>query len=113
MVNTVSTTQQTMFGVFELDTMGTIVYSRPANGQQPQSIVGRNFFEDVAPFKNISAFRRHIDSFARNDHRVESFNFNCQFDEVDTLPIKVMLVRISEREQNERTKLTIVDIRRA
>lgn len=102
-------------GLFELDTAGTVMYSRVnpnvyENAAQPSDFVGRNFFEEVAPFKNVEEFRRRFRHFARGSDSAEKFTFTCQFEE-RLAEMKVMLTRISEREFDEDKKLIIVDIR--
>jgi hypothetical protein len=105
-------------GLFELDTAGTVMYSRVnpniydnASSAPPSSdFVGRNFFEEVAPFKNVEEFRRRFRHFACGSDSAEKFTFTCQFEERPA-EMKVMLTRISEREFDEDKKLIIVDIR--
>jgi photoactive yellow protein len=103
-------------GVFELDTAGTVMYSRvnpnvnAASFTPSSDLVGRNFFDEVAPFKNIEEFRRRFRHFARGSDSAEKFTFTCQFEE-HPAEMKVMLTRISEREFDEDKKLIIVDIR--
>lgn len=103
-------------GLFELDTAGTVMYSRinpgiyAASTAPPSDFVGRNFFEEVAPFKNVEEFRRRFRHFACGSDSAEKFTFTCQFEERPA-EMKVMLTRISEREFDEDKKLIIVDIR--
>jgi len=102
-------------GLFELDTAGTVMYSRVNPGiyaatTPPSDFVGRNFFEEVAPFKNVEEFRRRFRHFACGSDSAEKFTFTCQFEERPA-EVKVMLTRISEREFDEAKKLIIVDIR--
>lgn len=103
-------------GLFELDTAGTVMYSRvnpsayAASTVPSSDLVGRNFFEEVAPFKNVEEFRRRFRHFACGSDSAEKFTFTCQFEERPA-EMKVMLMRISEREFDEDKKLIIVDIR--
>jgi len=73
--------------------------------------IGLNFFEEVAPFKNVEEFRRRFRYFAQGSGSSQKFNFVCQFDELP-LEVKVMLTQISESEFDVRSKLIIVDIRK-
>ena len=104
-----------IFGLFELDPAGTVMYSKiesggySANGQT--EFVGLNFFDEVAPFKNVEEFRRRFQYFARSSDAAEKFNFICQFDK-HPLEVKVMLTQISEMEFDAASKLIIVDIRK-
>ena len=101
-------------GLFELDTAGTVMYSRVNPGVYAASassdFIGRNFFDEVAPFKNVEEFRRRFRHFAHGSDSAEKFTFTCQFEERPA-EMKVMLTRISEREFDEDKKLIIVDIR--
>lgn len=110
---------QKLFGLFELDANGTIIYSRDfspleisAAATTATTLVGRNFFDEVASFKNVEEFRRHFKYFMRGSNARENFIFDCDFDEA-VVPVKVKMAQISERESDSnRTKLVIVDIRK-
>jgi hypothetical protein len=113
-MNTVQNTQPEVFGLFELSDEGTVLYSRAATPRSTERLpetVGRNFFDEVAPFENTEEFRRYLNRFIRGNFPSESFNFTCQINN-QNIPAKVMLVRIIERTSEERAKTTIVDIRR-
>ena len=106
--------QPELFGLFELSDEGTVLYSRCAAARSTERLsenVGRNFFDDVAPFENTDEFRRHLNRFIQSDFPSESFDFTCQINN-QNIPAKVMLVRIIERSSDERAKTTIVDIRK-
>jgi photoactive yellow protein len=51
---------QKPFGVIGLDQEGTILsynhYESELTGRQPQNVIGKNFFRDVAPCTNVKAF---------------------------------------------------------
>lgn len=113
-MNTVQSVQPEIFGLFELSDEGTVLYSRadaPRAAERSPENVGRNFFDEVAPFENTEEFRRCLNRFIQGNYPSESFNFNCQINN-QNIPAKVMLVRIIERSNEERAKTTIVDIRR-
>ena len=102
-------------GLFELDTSGTVMYSKVVSdgysANARNNFVGRNFFDEVAPFKNIEEFRRRFRYFAQSSDSAQKFNFTCQFDE-QPVEVKVMLTHICEREYDASAKLIIVDIRK-
>ncbi len=108
-------TSQSLFGLFELDSTGKVLYSKVESDgifdNRKTGLAGLNFYDEVVTFKNISEFRRHLDRFARSGGLVENFNFTCRYDD-GSEQVKVRLVRVSEREYDGRTKLTIVDIRK-
>ena len=104
-----------LFGLFELDSAGTVLYSRVNQHDQLKhqrpNVVGRNFYDEVAPFENLQEFRSRLNSFAENNSSVDSFTFVCEFADF-AMRIRVMLVRISERSDSKRAKSIIVDIRK-
>lgn len=113
MINALSTD---IYGLFELDSAGTVKYSKiespgDASRNGRKEFIGLNFFDEVAPFKNVDEFRRRFRYFAKSSDSAEKFNFICQFDE-QPLEVKVMLTQICEREFDPATKLFIVDIRK-
>lgn len=110
-----SLASQPLFGLFELDTTGKIFYSKVESegiyDDRKTALAGLNFYEEVATFKNINEFRRHLDQFVSRGDSVDKFDFVCRFDE-GSEQVKVKLVRVSEREYDGCAKLTIVDIRK-
>jgi hypothetical protein len=107
--------QQKLFGLFELDTLGTVLYSRiepdDVNHETASSVAGHNFFNEVAPFENAEEFRRRISDFTNSGGQADSFQFTCQCDG-GPLPVKVLLARICERSHGKHTKSILVHIRK-
>lgn len=107
--------QQELFGLFELDPAGNVLYSRlepdGSGNEIAPDVAGRNFFDDVAPFENAEEFRRRIAAFTNGDGQADSFHFNYQGNS-GPLPVKVLLARIRERSNGERTKSVLVHIRK-
>ncbi len=104
-----------IFGLFELDLYGTVLYSRlDANGSSgdlPTSLIGLNFFDELAPFGKAEEFRQRFRYFAKGTDSADKFTFTDGSDETGA-EIKVMLTQISEREYNGSEKFIIVDIRK-
>lgn len=104
------------FGLLELDAEGTVLYSRiegDANGfNLAPNIRGRNFFDDVARFRNVDEFRRSIENFRRSSAQAESIIFTCQYED-GPQPVRVLLARVRERPDRETTKSVLVHIRKA
>lgn len=102
-------------GLFEISDAGTVLYCRTAGEklsyEKSALAIGRNFFDDVAPFENTEELRRHFNHFIKSDNPSENFNFTCLVESRE-IPAKIMLVRITERSDDERAKTTIVDIRK-
>ena len=112
MINTTSE----IYGLYELDASGKVMYSKVGSGgysaNTANTLVGQNFFDEIAPFKNIEEFRRRFRYFAQSSDSAQKFYFTCQFDE-QPVEVKVMLTHICEREYDASSKLIIVDIRKA
>ncbi len=104
-----------IFGLFELDPTGTVVYSRidPQINylKTSESLVGRNFFDEIAPSESGAEIQKRFRCFAKGSEPAEKFTFTC-FSDQSPVEVKVMLTQISQREYDERGKLIIVDIRR-
>jgi hypothetical protein len=108
-------TGEELFGLFELDEAGTILYSRIEPDGQPggggPDMSGCNFYEEVAPFENVAEFRRLVTEFAHGASPADSFKFDCRYDGC-VHPVKVLLARIRERTDYDRIKSVLVHIRR-
>jgi len=107
--------QQKLFGLFELDPAGTVLYSRmepegDANGAA-SDVAGRNFYDEVAPFENAEELRRRILDFTDSGRQADNFHFACLCDG-GPLTVKVLLARIRERSNGSRTKSILVHIRK-
>ena len=102
-------------GLFELDAEGTIVYSRLRKNrnwlESEPCAVGCNFFDEIAQFENVEDFRRRFRYFVKGSNSIENFNFDFRFAE-NAVPMRVMLVRVTEHGRKERAALVIVDIRK-
>ena len=68
------------FGAIELDRTGKVLQYNAAEsaltGRKPEAVIGRNFFEEIAPCCNKPAFRGVFDA------GVASGNLNAMFDYV-------------------------------
>jgi photoactive yellow protein len=116
---TTLTHEAQLFGLVELDTAGTVLYSRSeeentASSHHSEGITGRNFFSEVAPFHNTEEFQRRFNNFINSSNQAaHSFNFTCRCDDDLLVPVRVLLARIHELSNNERTKSILVHIRKA
>lgn len=114
-INSYNFTSQPLFGLFELDANGKVLYSKVESDEIANrlnnGLNGLNFYDEVAGFKNINEFRQHLDQFTHCGSSVENFKFTCRFDD-GIQEVKVRLVRVGEREYDGHAKLTIVDIRK-
>lgn len=107
-------TSEELFGLFELDAAGTVLYSRVRQDNQlinaKPDWIGQNYFEEVAPFENIGEFRRRFTNFIRGRQTAESFTFDCRFRET-IVPVKVMMAGAYEVGSSEPANIVILDIR--
>lgn len=106
-----------LYGLFELDAAGTVLYTRvetdgaASNGRAPD-FTGLNFFTQVAPFRNASEFRLQVDGFTRGSLPAHSTDFTCDYED-GPVPVRVLFARIRERSQADVLKSVLVHIRRA
>lgn len=114
-MNTSILDEQKLFGLFELDSAGTVLYSRiETDGRSSAAapdVAGHNFFDEVAPFENAEELRQRISSFTHGEVQADNFQFTCQFNDA-FLPVKVLLARIGERTNGNHTKSILVHIRK-
>ena len=104
-------TAQQILGLFDLDTVGKVLYYRMDSAGTPPNMTGLNFYDEVAPFKNVEEFRQCVSDFTRSEKAADSFDFDCHYDGSDH-PVRVLLARISERLNQNKTKSVLVHIRR-
>jgi len=104
-----------IFGLFELDLMGKVMYSRVDSNDSsvnlPANLIGLDFFDEVAPSADSEKLRQRFRYFAKGSDAADRFTFTSQVDEQPT-EVKVLLTQISEREYNGNEKFIIVDIRK-
>jgi photoactive yellow protein len=103
------------FGLLELDAAGKVLYSRVERdggaGSVSPDVTGRNFYTEVAPFKNVVEFQRRLDSFSRSSQQADSIHFTCDYED-GPLAVKILLARIRERSERDVTKSILVHIRK-
>lgn len=101
--------------LFELTDSGTILYCRNNAGLQlnkiSTEIVGRNLFEESAPFENTEELQGLLHRFIKNDSQSQTFTFQCRIKN-KVIPARIMLVRANNKLDKERGETTIVDIRK-
>jgi hypothetical protein len=106
-----------LFGLFELDSAGTVLYTCLESdgagrfGGMPD-YTGRNFYTEVAPFKNVAEFRSQLDTFRQGAQTAYSIDFICDYED-GPLPVRLLLARIRERSQTDVTRSILAHIQRA
>ncbi len=102
------------FGLFELDTAGTVLYSKldrkNIHSNLPSELNGLNFFDEINLFKDTEEFRRRFRYFTSGSKTAEKFTSTFEIEE-NRVELNIMITRISEREFNGAKKIFIVDIR--
>jgi photoactive yellow protein len=108
-------TTQELLGLFELDPAGTVLYYRAESdgelGRTSHDMVGRNFYNEVARFENVEEFRRFVTEFTRSATAADSFDFECRYDG-SAHRVKVLLARICESLNRNKTKSILVYLKR-
>jgi len=108
-------TAQGLLGLFELDGSGKVLYYRIDSDEEPDGssldLTGHNFYDEMASFENVAEFRRFVTEFTRGPKAADSFDFNCHYEGSDH-PVRVLLARIRERVNRNKTKSILVHIRR-
>jgi photoactive yellow protein len=103
------------FGLLELGADGTVLYSRNETNGGPrcvESVVGRNFFYEVAPFLNVREFQQCVENFIRSSQRANSIAFTCEYDDGPVM-VKILMARISEKCAYDVTKSILIHVRKA
>jgi hypothetical protein len=104
------------FGLFELNDEGMVLYSRiEPDGRtdiSERALTGKNFFEEIVSFENMEEFRTRINRFNQSERQADNFIFTCLIDG-DSLPVRVLLARIREQSNGQKTKSILVHIRKS
>ncbi len=73
------------FGLLELDASGIVIRYSPASEQrsplQPQDILGRNFFTELAPCEQIGEVKSRFLAFMAFGDAVQKFSITCSTEE--------------------------------
>ena len=113
-MSTSQLTWQKLLGLFELDGNGTVLYHRMDSDGEPDGtsleMAGHNFYDQVASFKNVEAFRRCVTEFTSGAKSADSFDFDCEYEDSDH-SVRVLLARICEGVNRNNTKSVLVHIR--
>ncbi len=99
--------------LFQLTDAGTILYCRntPPSKHDLTKLVGRNLFEEIAPFENTEELRQRLNRFVKSEEATQKFTFDCQINN-KVIPTKIMLVRVAGQSEGDARKKVIVDIRK-
>src|SRR5918912_1020749 len=71
------------FGMFELDSAGTVIYYSPQKSvetnEREESVVGRNFFDELLTITEASRLKTRFHAFMAEGSSVERFTVNYPF----------------------------------
>ena len=99
------------FGLLELDTTGTVIRYSPAaehdSNIPAQSIIGRNFFTEIAPAPEVREFQECFRAFMTNGESVQKSSLTYP-SEQGNVQIQIMLARLSEQSGVTRERLALV-----
>jgi hypothetical protein len=105
-----------VFGLYELSSDGTILYTRPRTddglSEPEEGIIGRDFFRDIGLCENIEDLRRHFRRFIMGDQPVDVFTFDCIL-EREVVRAKILMTRAFEHDHDHAGGIVIMDIRQA
>src|SRR5215216_5163243 len=105
---------QEVLGLFELDDAGKVLFyrmdSEGMQGGMSPDIAGHNFYDEIVPFDNVEEFRQCVTEFTRGAKAADSFNFDCRYGG-SAQRVKVLLARIPESVNRNKTKSVLVHIR--
>lgn len=87
------------YGVIKLDKAGTVLSFNRAEGQmsrlEPSDVVGRNFFQQIAPCSRVQRFMGRFGNFLKGHKFSEQFDFTYRFEHGVTR-VRLLLVRLNE-----------------
>lgn len=110
-MNGVHVKQEELFGLFELDELGTVLYTRiePESGDSaPASdLIGKDFFSEIGESASTLELRAKFANFTRGTGIADSFLLTYR-QNGDTLPVKVLFARICEKQNPAQTKSIMV-----
>jgi len=109
------TMNEQLFGIYELDNFGTVLYSRRRSDEtEPPTVgstmVGHNFFEKIGQNEDVEELRRHFKSFLSSQRPVESFIFEGKFNDT-SIKARVLMTRGHETVNDSASSIVIMDIK--
>jgi hypothetical protein len=114
-MSTTVLSRQRVYGLFELDDEGKVLYSRlevDGVAARPRAVFdGRNFFE-AAQLLNAEELRKLVRDFRASGAQVSNVVFTCRYADGDE-DVKVLLTRVRERSDASRTKSILMHVKKA
>lgn len=107
--------QNNLFGVVELDSAGTIVYSnfeKEDETEISEDVTGLNFYDEVAPFNNADELRNRIKTFNSGSSATAVLEFICKFED-GFLLVRILLAKVNDKSSVADKNFTLVQIKTA
>ena len=103
-----------LFGFFELDKNGTVLYQRSSENREPTAgperpAIGQNFFEEIGFLGSGDLLKRRFKNFLDSGRSVDSFDFECLY-EKSPVKAKVLMTKGHERHDNAPAGIVIMNI---
>ncbi len=99
------------FGLFELDSAGTVIHYSPQKHEkvnaQKENIVGRNFFDDLIAVAEASDLKTRFHAFMAEGSSVERFTVNFPFIE-SIIKVQIVMAHITEQSENGRKQFALI-----
>ena len=105
-----------IFGIYELDEAGNILYSRRygdvARLEADRDVVGQNFFEEIPESETAESLKRQFTTFVKGRHSVFTFFLDGMCDRTP-VRAKVLMTRGHETHENTNSEIVIMDIKKS
>jgi hypothetical protein len=115
MIETMCRESAEVFGLFELDDAGNVLYSRAHQPERRDSdsaaAIGQDFFREVAKFENREDLRNHFRRFVASRSPADNFRFECLFGD-RRIRTRISMIRGHESDAVHTSGIVIMDIRR-
>jgi photoactive yellow protein len=101
------------FGLFELDPKGIVIRYSPASEKTPKlpvtEILGRNFFTEIAPVKQVIEFRERFQVFMARGQSIDKFSTRFT-QQQQHIKVQIMMAHLAEEPEDGRRRLALVRI---
>lgn len=99
------------FGLFELDSAGTVIHYSPQKPEEmnarKENVVGRNFFDDLIAVAEASDLKSRFHRFMAEGISVERLTVNFPSLE-SSIKVQIMMAHITEQSENVRKQFALV-----
>jgi photoactive yellow protein len=97
--------------MFELDAAGVVIHYSPATDEKRdapnESIVGRNFFDDLASLGQVEELRGRFLSFMAHGDSVERFTISFPYNQ-SSIKVQIVMAHLIERSERGRERFALI-----